>query len=99
MKAIRYYLLDNNLTELCQAENKNWFYRCRVYSMKYGYNWSKWYNLGKLQNAQRQTINWENLNGNEITTHCVELNFLTDRFYIKLSNKKCINGLKYRLPN
>ena len=48
MKAIRCYLIDNDLTELCESQSKNWFVRYWVYN-GYAYSWTKWQSMGQLK--------------------------------------------------
>ena len=51
MKAIRCYLIDNDLTELCESQSKNWFVRYWVYNgYAYGLNGNQWDNLKILKN-------------------------------------------------
>lgn len=98
MKAIRYYSIDN-MVDLCQSESNIWFVRSLEKS-RYGYNWTKWKCLGKLNKAKRQYIEYQTLNGNEIKEYVLEFTFDESFTYnIKLKNKRSVKGLKFRLPN
>ena len=98
MKAIRCYLIDNDLTELCKSQSKNWFVRYWVYN-GYAYGWTKWQSMGQLQNIKKYLCIWENLNGNEIKQRKIELEFSNrEKFSIMLKNKQLVKDLRYRLP-
>lgn len=98
MKAIRYYSIDSRV-DLCQSESNIWFIRSLEKS-QYGYNWTKWKYLGKLNKAKRQYIEYQTLNGNEIKEYVLEFTFDGSFTYnVKLKNKRSVEGLKFRLPN
>ena len=52
MKAIRCYLIDNDLTELCESQSKNWFVRywCTTDMLMVGLNGNQWDNFKILKN-------------------------------------------------
>lgn len=101
-KCVRLY--SDGLLELAKSDSGKWFYR--EYSFNNyvkTYNWTKWDEVGELKSIKRLTTTYENLNGNEITEHKLQLDFQlhyssVDRYYFKLSNKRSVKGLRYRLP-
>lgn len=97
-------LYSDGLSELVKSESGKWFYREWAFNNYVKcYQWTKWVEVGDLKNAEKKTFNYENLNGNEITEHQLYLEFESfnlpkQKFYFKLSNKKSVKGLRYRLP-
>ena len=71
MKAKRYYSIDN-MIDLCESESNIWFIRS-LEKTQFGYSWSKWKCLGKLDKAKRQYIEYQTLNGNEIKEHVLDI--------------------------
>lgn len=97
MKAKRYYSIDK-MIDLCESESNIWFIRS-LEKTQYGYSWSKWKYLGKLDKAKRQYIEYQTLNGNEIKEYVLEFTFDNAFTYnVRLKNKRSIEGLKFRLP-
>ena len=98
MKAIRCYLIDNDLTELCESQSKNLFVRYWVYN-GYAYSWTKWQSMGQLKNIKKYLCIWENLNGNEIKQRKIELEFSNrEKFSIMLKDKQLVKNFRCRLP-
>lgn len=101
-KCIRLY--SDSSSELAKSESGKWFYREYTFNRYVNaYSWTKWIELGELKAIKRLTTTFENINGNEITEHRLQLDFQmpyssVDRYYFKLSNKRNVKGLRYRLP-
>lgn len=101
-KCIRLY--SDSSSELAKSESGKWFYREWAFNRYVSaYSWTRWVEVGELKSVRRNTTTYENLNGNEIIEHKLQLNFQThgsstDTYYFKLRNKRNVKGLKYRLP-
>ena len=102
-KCIRLY--SDSSSELAKSESGRWFYREYTFNRYVSaYGWTKWIEVGELKSIKRLTTTFENLNGNEITEHRLQLDFqtpssATDTYYFKLSNKRDVKHLRYKLPN
>lgn len=101
-KVIRLYCCTYGSTkiELAKSETGKWFTRKWGFFSGWGYTSSAWKELGKLIRIKRHSTRWENLNGNEITSHTMNFYFEKHRgaFEYKLKEKVDIDGCKYKLP-
>jgi hypothetical protein len=95
-KCVRLY--NNSVFEIAKSENGKWFHRS-LENNGFGYRWTKWDELRPLTGVERCKTTFENLNGNEITTHCLKFDFGGITYFIQSGDKRSVNGLRYRLPN
>lgn len=96
-KCSKLYKSGQGLVELAMSSSNNWFMRSYEQT-RFGYGWTKWTPLGQLKEAKRYTCTWENLNGNEISVRQLKLTFDKYDWSVKLSEKRDVEGLRYRLP-
>jgi hypothetical protein len=98
-KCVRLYRNDVLGIELAKSEKGKWYHRSWI-NTGLGYQWSRWDELKTLASVERHAIQFQNMNGNEITEHNLKFDFgLGNIFYYRLSDKRSVNGSRYRLPN
>lgn len=82
--------------EIAQSISGSWFIRSYDHN-SFGYTWSKWMPLSPISKITRETVTFQNMNGNEITERRMAVKFGKDLYYIK-STIPCIRNSRCRLP-